>query len=144
MKIVKATIRNLSEINKLNEKYFKEIRDFRKIIESDNSYFYVGVENEKIIGFSGFHYYAWNNSAAIINIFIKPEFRRKGYGGKLIKKIVQEAKKTKARTIIAEAPSLNNVLKVYLKNGFRVCGYNDRYYSNVSKEIAIFLSFDLN
>lgn len=144
MKIIKATIKNLGDINKLNNKYFKEIRDFKKIIESDNDYFYVGIEDDKVIGFSGFHYYAWNNSAAIIDIFIKPSFRRKGYGGEFIKRIVQEVKKTKARTIIAEAPSSNNVLKVYLKNGFRVCGYNDRYYSNLGKEIAIFLSLDLN
>lgn len=144
MKIIKATIQDLSEINKLNEKYFKEIRDFRKVIESDNDYFYVGVADNKVVGFSGFHYYAWNNSAAIIDIFIKPSFRRKGYASKFIKKIVINAKKLKARVIIAEAPSLNNVLKVYIKNGFRVCGYNERYYSNIGKEIAIFLSLDLD
>jgi N-acetylglutamate synthase-like GNAT family acetyltransferase len=143
MKIVKATIKNISEINRLNEKYFKEIRDFKKIIESDNDYFYVGIKDGKVIGFSGFHYYPWNNSATIINIFIHPDFRRQGYGSKFIKKIVNEAKKIKVRVIIAEAPSLNNVLKVYLKNNFRICGSNDRYYSNVGKEIAIFLSLDL-
>jgi len=44
--------------------------------------------------------------------------------------------------LIAEAPSLNPVLILYLKNGFRICGFNDRYYSNDGKEIALFLSYD--
>ena len=144
MKILRATIKDLPEINRLNIKYFKEIRDFKKIIESSHDYFYVGVEDNKIIGFSGFHYYAWNNSASVIDIFIHPDFRKKGYGSQLIKKIIKEAKVVKARAIMAEAPSLSNALTAYLKNGFRICGFNDRYYDNTGREIAIFLSKDLN
>lgn len=144
MKIIKAQLKDVPEIDRLNKKYFKEIRDFKKIITGPNDYFYVGVEGKKIVGFSGFHYYQWNNSAFIIDIFVHPGFRSQGYGSQLIKKIIQEAKKTKARTIMAEAPSLNKVLAVYLKNNFRICGFNDRYYSNSAKEIAIFLACDLN
>jgi len=143
MKIQKAKINNLLEINKLNKKYFKEIRDFRKVLEDKNNYFYICVEEERIIGFSGFHYQAWNNSACILNIFIHPNFRRQGYASKLINYLIKEARKTKARTIIAEAPSLSNALAFYLKNKFRICGYNDRYYNNRGKEKAIFLSYDL-
>lgn len=142
MKILRATIKNLSEINRLNKKYFQEIRDFKKIITDDH--FYIGVVNNRTIGFSGFHYYSWNNSAAIIDIFIHPDFRRNGYASQFIKRITKEAKKIKARTIMAEAPSLNGVLAVYLKNNFRICGFNDRYYNNLGQEIAIFLSRDLN
>lgn len=144
MKILRATIKNLPEINRLNDKYFKEIRDFKKIIEGNHDYFYVGTENNKIIGFSGFHYYAWNNSASVIDIFVHPDFRKNGYGTQLIKKIIKEAKAIKARVIMAEAPSLSNALIAYLKNGFRICGFNDRYYDNTGKEIAMFLSKDLN
>lgn len=143
MKIIQATFKDLSEIEKLNKQYFKEIRDFKKIIQEKDNYFFVIKEKEKIIGFSGFHVFKWNNTAGIIDIFIQPKYRRKGYATKLIKKIKTEAKKAKVRTIIAEAPSLNDVLVVYLKNGFRICGYNDRYYSNKATEIAIFLSYDL-
>lgn len=39
MKILRATIKDLSEINRLNDKYFKEVRDFKKIIESSHDYF---------------------------------------------------------------------------------------------------------
>lgn len=143
MSITKATINNFSEVEKLNKKYFKEIRDFKKIIEGENDLFFVIKENKKIIGFGGIHIFHWNNTAKIIDIFIHPDYRRKGFGKKMILKIKQEAKNAGVRTIIAEAPSLNSILIVYLKNGFRICGFNDRYYTNNGKEIAIFLSYDM-
>ncbi len=143
MKINKATLKDLPAINRLNQKYFKEVRDFKKVITDPDNHFYVLVHNNQVIGFSGFHYHHWNNTATIIDIFVHPIRRGQGLASKLVTKVIQEAKKTKARTLIVEAPSLNSVLKVYLKNNFRVCGFNDRYYSNSAKEIAIFLSRDL-
>lgn len=142
MKIVKATIKDLPAINKLNKKYFHEIRDFKRIIESPDDYFYVGISGKDVVAFSGFHLHHWNNSAFVIDIFVRPDLRRKGYGSQLIKKVIQRAKSQKVRTLIAEAPAANAVLEVYLQNGFRICGFNDRYYDNLGKEIAIFLSRD--
>jgi len=144
MNIRKAKLNDLKAIEGLNNKYFHEKRDFGEIIENKNSCFLVVEEKNKTIGFSGIRVFRWNNTAQIIDIFIHPDHRGKGYANRFINRIKAEAKKFKVRTIIAEAPSLNNVLAVYIKNGFRVCGFNDRYYSNNAKEIAIFLSFDLN
>jgi len=133
----------LPEIERLNNKYFHEIRDFKKIIEGRDNHFFVGKKDGKIAGFSGFHVFQWNNTARIIDVFIHPQSRREGNATKFFKKIKEEARKLGIRTIIAEAPSLNPVLSFYLKNGFRVCGFNDRYYANDGKEMAIFLSFDI-
>ncbi len=51
------------------------------------------------------------------------------------------------RSIIVETqPSNRNAMDFYLSNGFRLCGFNDRYYTNKpvsSKDIAIFFSLDL-
>lgn len=143
MKVTKATLSDLPAINRLNQKYFKEVRDFRAILENANDHFYVLTEGAKVIGFSGFHYFRWNNTAAIIDIFVHPTQRGQGGARQLIRRVVQEAKKTPARTLLAEAPSLNGVLSVYLKSGFRICGFNDRYYTNRGPEIAIFLALDL-
>jgi len=143
MSIAKAMLNDLPEIERLNKKYFKEIRDFKKIIEGKNDLFFIIKESKKTIGFGGIHIFHWNNTARIIDIFVHPKYRRKGFGNKMLLKIKKEAKIFGVRTIIAEAPSLNNVLIVYLKNDFRICGYNDRYYSNNGKEIAIFLSYDI-
>lgn len=143
MNIRKVTSDDLVEIESLNKKYFHENRDFKEIIENKDDYFFVAEEKDRIVGFSGIYYHDWNNTAQIIDIFVHPDYRGKGLSDKLIKKIKLEAKKLKVRTIIAEAPSLNNALATYLRNGFRVCGFNDRYYSNDAKEIAMFLSFDI-
>ncbi|MDO8529767.1 MAG: GNAT family N-acetyltransferase [bacterium] len=143
MNIRKAKATDLIEIENLNKKYFHESRDFKEILENEDDYFFIVEEKDKIIGFSGIHYNDWNNTVRIIDIFVLPEYRGKGCSDNLIKKIKLEAKKLKVRTIIAEAPSLNNALATYFRNDFRVCGFNDRYYSNDAKEIAIFLSFDL-
>jgi N-acetylglutamate synthase-like GNAT family acetyltransferase len=143
MNIRKAKVTDIKTVESLNNKYFHEKRDFREIIESKDNCFLVAEKNDKIIGFSGIRVIAWNNTARIIDIFIQPNHRGKGYANQFIKRIKAEAKKSKVRAIIAEAPSLNSALPVYLKNGFRICGFNDRYYSNEAKEIAIFLSFDI-
>lgn len=144
MKIRRAKLSDLNQINQLNKKYFKEIRDFKSILKNSENIFIVLEDNKKIIAFTGLHLSKWNNTARIIDIFVHPDYRRQGLAGKLIKELVALAKKNKVRSLIAEAPSLNPILKLYKKNGFRKCGYNDRYYSNEAKEIAIFLSFDLN
>ena len=53
MNIRKAKFNHLKAIEDLNNKYFHENRDFREIIENNNSCFLVAEEKNKIIGFSG-------------------------------------------------------------------------------------------
>lgn len=145
MKIRKAKPVDVKVINSLNKKYFGEKgRDWLKLIKSDNSEVFVLEDSNKIIGWSGIIIKRWNNTARIIDIFIHPSKRKKGLGKRLIQSIKQYAQKKKVRSLIAEAPSLNPVLSLYLKSGFRICGYNDRYYDSKGKEIAIFLSFDFS
>ena len=133
MKIRKAKLSDLNRINNLNKKYFKEIRDFKSLLKNSDDILIVLENDKEIIAFSGIHLNKWNNTARIIDIFVHPDHRRRGLGGKLVKELIALAKKKKVRTLIAEAPSLNPVLKLYKKNGFRKCGYNDRYYSNRAK-----------
>ena len=135
MKIKKANNKDLEEIRKISKRY-----DFG--LQGDKE-MYILIENKKIIGFAGLIYHKWNNTLQISDIFIVPEYRKKGCGLKLIKFLINKSKKTKYRCIIAEAPSLSNAPKLYEKAGFRKCGYNDRYYSNKNKEIALWYAYDL-
>ena len=144
MKIKKVTIKNLKEIKNISKKFNFELnRDWKGLIYSDNSEMFILLDKDDIIGFTGLIYYKWNNTIQISNIFIKPEYRKKGLGLKLVTFLIKRAKKTKYRCLIAEAPSLNLVKELYKKAGFRKCGYNDRYYQNSRKEIAIWMSLDL-
>ena len=144
MKIRKAKITDMGQINDLNERYFHEKgRDFEKYIKSKEYEIVVADEAGRVIGFTGFKYQNWNKSAEIIDIFVHPKFRKQGIGSKLIKALIGKAKEGDVRVLISEAPSRNPVFYLYKKLGFRKCGYNDRYYDNLGEEKAIFMSFDM-
>jgi len=144
MKIRKATLKDLSEIKKISKKFNFEVpRNWKELITSKNSEMFVLVEKNKIIGFTGLIYHKWNNTIQISDIFVKPEYRRRGLGFKLLNFLIEKVRKTEYRCLIAESPSLNPSVKLYKKAGFRKCGYNDRLYSNKKKEIALWMSLDL-
>jgi N-acetylglutamate synthase-like GNAT family acetyltransferase len=135
MEIKKANLKEIKEIKEISKEYKFGLQGAKEM--------YILLKDKKIIGFTGLIYHKWNNTLQVSDIFIIPEYRRKSYGLKLIKFLVNKAKKTNYRSIIAEAPSLSNAPKLYEKAGFRKCGYNDRYYSNSGKEIALWYSYDL-
>lgn len=143
MKIRKAILLDLHQINNLNEKFFHENgRDFEKILKSPEKEMYLAEENTIVIGFSGISRQLWNQTAQGIDIFVHPDHRGEGVGSKLVQEMINGARKMNVRCLIVEAPSQSAALPLYQKNGFRKCGYNDRYYTNDSNESAIFLSFD--
>jgi len=106
---------------------------------------YAITENGKIIGFTGLIHNDWNETLQVLDIFVDPAMRKKGYGKQAMNFLLSKAKHMKKyRCIIAEAPAKDGIDKFYAKLGFRKCGYNDRYYTNESNgDIAIFMSYDL-
>jgi len=135
MKIKRANLKYIKEIKRISRKYKFKVQGSKEM--------YVLVEDKEIIGFTGLIHHKWNNTLGISDIFVIPKHRRKGYGLKLIKFLISRAKGTNYRCIIAEAPSLSGAPKFYEEAGFRKCGYNDRYYSNSGKEIALWYSYNL-
>lgn len=143
MQIRKATKEDIQVLESLNNKFFhEEGRDWEKLITGDKSEMFVLEEDAKILGFTGVNFDRWNKTGRIIDIFVHPEHRNKGYGLGLVKYLLEYLNDKNIRCFIAEAPSLNPVLNLYLKAGFRICGFNDRYYDNSGKEVALFLSYD--
>lgn len=143
MNIRKAVKEDISVLESLNNEFFhEEGRDWEKLINSEKSEMFVLEENNKVLGFTGVSFDKWNKTARIIDIFVHPEHRNKGYGLNLVKYLLEYLKDKNIRCLIAEAPSLNSVLGLYMKAGFRICGFNDRYYDNSGKEVALFLSYD--
>lgn len=144
MNVRKANLSDEKFISKLNIDCFGEKnRDWNKLISGPETEMYVYEDERTVVGFTGVRFEDWNNSTWIINIFVHPDFRRKGIGSSLLDYLIAKVKETKYRTIMAEAPSKSSVIDLYEKVGFRKCGYNDRYYTNEGKEKAIFYSFDL-
>lgn len=144
MNIRKTTAEDAPKINDLSTQFsFEQDRDWNKLISSEISEMFVLEENNQIIGFTGLKYHDWNKTVQIIDVFVHPDYRNQGKGKELVKYLINHLRGKDYRTLLAEAPSLNSVLSLYLKSGFRICGFNDRYYSNDGKEIAVFMSYDL-
>jgi ribosomal protein S18 acetylase RimI-like enzyme len=144
MEIRKATVEDIEAIEEINRKYvFETGRDYAKIISATNKGILVITDGAQMAGFLGHAFEDWNETLKIINIFILPEFRHKGLASQLVQYLIESVKDKDYRTILTEAPSKSFAPKLYQKNGFRKCGYNDRYYDNTGEEIAEFYSYDL-
>ena len=143
MRIKKATLADMPIIKHLSKKYnFEQGREWKEAISHKNSEMFLLIQRGTVIGFTGLIHNAWNNTAQILDIFTAPPYRKQGLGLTAINFLVDKAKRKGYRCITAEAPD-SHVVLFYKKAGFRKCGYNDRYYSNIGKPIATWMSLDL-
>jgi len=141
-----AELYDVDEIERIcAEHSFETGRDYTAMINSGTRiYLAVDEENDgKIVGFTGLDKEEWNNTMKVVNMFVVPSYRQQGVASRLLSELIADAKQTDYRCIIAEAPSSSNVKGLYSKHGFRVCGYNDRLYTNNGNEIAYWMSLDL-
>jgi ribosomal protein S18 acetylase RimI-like enzyme len=137
-------LRSILELEKRNGQPTKE--DLRALFHLDNPnekcYFFVAEHNSKILGYSRMHFYKWNNSAYIITLLVDAEHRRKGIGTRLLKFMENFAREKKSRILLFDTSTDNApALQLYFKNGFRICGYNDKIYEN--GKIALYLAKEL-
>ncbi|MGC8538932.1 MAG: GNAT family N-acetyltransferase, partial [Candidatus Micrarchaeia archaeon] len=144
--IRRARSSDIKSIEMLNQRYNFELnRDWKKLATDKNTEIYVAIDSGKIVGFTGLIHYNWNDTLQILDVFVDPLARGKGYGRQIINFLLSKARRMKGyRSIIAEAPAKEGIDKFYAKLGFRKCGYNDRWYTNRGNgDIAIFMSYDL-
>lgn len=146
MRIVRVKENRIKDVKALSQKYEFEVnRDWDNLLNGKETEIYILVDKGRTIGFTGLIHNDWNETLQILDIFIDPEIRNRGYGIQAISFLLGNAKRMhRYRCIIAEAPAKDNIDKFYAKLGFRKCGYNDRYYTNDDNgDIAIFMSYDL-
>jgi len=142
-----ATLKDLPSILKLEKRNGEPTNeDLRILFEVDNQNekcrFFVTEEDRNIVGYSRIHLYRWNNSAYIITLLVDAEHRRRGIGTRLMKTMEDFARKSKARILLFDFASSNTpVLQLCLKNGFKICGYNDKIYPK--EKIALYLAKEL-
>jgi ribosomal-protein-alanine N-acetyltransferase len=104
--------------------------------------FFVAEEEGKIVGFSRVHVYRWNKSAYVINLLVDAGHRRRGIGSLLLKTMEEFARENGARVIMFDT-AIDNIpaLNLYFKNGFKICGYNEKLYDDA--KTALYLAKDL-
>ena len=137
---------DLGEIERFNELWLKEDRDYRRSLEDVNTLFLIAEDEEdQMLGFTSATYNSWNNSVWSNQIVTHAEHRRRGLASELLARVRDLAQKKRARVILIECGLENKRAQLfYLKNNARICGYDDRYYPrNVDKGTAVFFSIDI-
>jgi len=148
VKIRIATLQDLPSIIELEKRNGEPAanEDLHTLFKVDNPNekyrFFVVEDDGKIVGYSRMHFYRWNNSAYIISLLVDAEDRRRGIGTRLLKTMEDFARENKSRVLMFDAsPDNAPALQLYFKNGYRICGYNDKIYRN--GKIALCLSKEL-
>jgi [ribosomal protein S18]-alanine N-acetyltransferase len=79
----------------------------------------------------------------INNVAVRAEFRRRGIGGALLERVLQEARRREAKAAFLEVRSGNRAAQaLYVKNGFRPIATRADYYSE-PREDAVVMTLDL-
>ncbi len=104
--------------------------------------FFVAEEDDKIVAFARVHVYRWNKSAYVINLLVDAGYRRRGIGSLLLKTLEGFARENGARVIMFDT-AIDNIpaLNMYFKNGFKICGYNEKLYDDA--KTALYLAKEL-
>ena len=133
-KIEKMTISDLEEIKDVLEKDFDDfwkVNTLKEELLSNYSYFItikLSKTNE-ILGFAGFK--KTLDTADIMNIVVRKDFRNKKIGKKLLTSLIKKAKEQDIKTIFLEVNSKNlPALKLYENIGFKKIGIRKNYYKN--------------
>ena len=118
---------------------WRECDEFSKTLDDgilsdwlDNPIAYGAYQDDILIGFVEGFFEEWNNRYRISNIVIFNEnYRHSGIGKLLLDKIIEEAKKCKARMVVLETQSYNfNAISFYKRNGFEIIGFDRYAYTN--------------
>lgn len=97
--------------------------------ENENSEYFVLIDDEKVLGFAGL----WFNidEAHIMNIAVKKEYRKNGFGTKLLEFLVYKAKEKNKECITLEVREDNiPAISLYEKLNFEKIGRRKKYYDS--------------
>jgi len=148
MKIRDARKSDVSEINRIINQYWKPNIDHDKELENPDTVLLVAEGGSGILaGVALMHVISWNKTGYLVELAVEKSMKRNGIGSKLVMGLIERASCNLLRSIIVETqPGRKEAIDFYMSQGLRMCGYNDRYYTNEPKssdEIAIFFSLDL-
>lgn len=130
MNIVKMEERHLKILGNELEKY-DEFWNEKILIDefkNENSEYFVLIDDGKILGFAGL----WFNidEAHIMNIAVKKEYRKNGFGTKLLEFLIVKAKEKNKICITLEVRDDNiPAILLYEKFNFEKIGTRKKYYN---------------
>ena len=120
-------------------------KEFRRSLRQTDATWLV-VENEagEVVGVGGIHMWQWNKVAWVSDLIVDEKERNKGHGRALLKGMIRAAREMGARVLMDFEPTKETLLSDhYRKNGFRICGTNDRWFAGDKDSTAVFYGYDL-
>lgn len=93
-------------------------------------------KDSEIIGYFG----VWivDDEAHIMNIAIKPEYRRQGYGDLLFQELLNTAENEDVKRVTLEVRKSNEAaINLYEKHGFEACAIRKDYYRDLGEDAYI-------
>ncbi len=139
MKFEKLKFEHLSQMAEIESEAFASpwtINMFIPELASEYAHYIVGVVDDKVVCYGGFHQSF--DEAHIMNIAVKKEFRGCGYGKLLLSHMIAKAKLLGIDKATLEV-SVNNVVafSLYEQYGFATAGIRKNYYSDGSDAIIM-------
>jgi streptothricin acetyltransferase len=117
--------------------------DYAHAIDANADAIEVAVRDNQVIGFAYIQVWNWNRVAWLGDIVIERDYRGRGVGRALLRRMEDRARALGCRVIMDHPPASHPAINYYLQNGYRICGYNDRYYSDSKETSAIFVCKEL-
>ena len=139
-------------VERLIGQHWRVNLDYRRELRNRDAVFLVadsadGANREGLLGVALMWVTKWNRTGYLVELAVDRSHRRMGVGTRLLKVLARRARSRRLRAIIVETqPDSKDAMDFYLGSGLRMCGYNDRYYTNRprnSHQIAVFFSLDL-
>ena len=113
-------------------------RSFEDELENSLAVYFVASEGGTVIGYCGFWQVAGEGD--ITNIAVLPGYRRRGVGGRLLGRLIDEAETLGLGSLTLEVRRSNETAKrLYARYGFEQVGERKRYYSDNNEDAIIMM-----
>ena len=117
--------------------------DYTHAIDANADAIEVAVIDSEIVGFAFLQVWTWNRVAWLGDIVINPDHRNRGIGRALLRRMEQRAKDLGVSRDHGSSAGNHRAVSYYLKNGYRICGYNDRFFVDTKESTAVFVCKEL-
>jgi GNAT superfamily N-acetyltransferase len=97
----------------------------------------------QVVGFAYIQVWPWNRVAWLGEVIVDPKFRGHGIGTLLLQRMEIRARDLHCRVIMDHPPADHQVVTYYLRHGYRICGYNDSFFSDRTTPTALFVCKEL-
>lgn len=141
---------NFSFVKKKFEKTFHKGKDIEKLFEPfwEEVMCFAIMDGDKPVAVAETCIEGWCNRRRLVDLWVHPDYRRRGYAKALMNRVKQQAIENENRCLILEAQSCNDhALSFYFSEGFTIGGFNCCEYSNEDvekKEVRLELVYFLN